>query len=48
MAAYCAIMNKNHGCIPSGLGEDKAVPIEEFMERVIEEDFNITITDGDS
>lgn len=48
MAAYYAIMNKNHGCIPSGLGEDKAVPIEEIMERVTEEDSNITITDGDS
>lgn len=47
MAAYCAIMNKNHSCIPSGLGEDKAVPIEEIMERVTEEDINITITGGD-
>lgn len=46
MAAYCAIMNKNHGCIPSGLGEDKAVPIEEIMERVTEEDFNVTLTGG--
>ena len=48
MAAYYAIMNKNHGCIPSGLGEDKAVPIEEIMERVTEEDFNVTLTGGDS